>query len=584
MKRTCIICHEPILADSAYCPYCGAKQPDPVPADDTPTIMGASPSLKPEPPLSSADTPPTAPFDSDKTQISPPSARQPAVADADKTVVTPPSISDPRSGFAPSEPIGSFANTPSEPYSPYAPPSQQQPSSYVPAQPYGQPQPPYGQPNYQTPNPNYPPPYPHYPAGQQPYGQMGYGAPQYPPQPQGAKKSNVGKWLIGLGIVLLLGAIGYGIFSATRKATLSSNATATAQVIASRPTSTPRPTRTPQPDIPTATISEDFPTPLPAPDLQTLADAKGRLVYFSSSSFELVTAPASGGAETPLKFDNSLSLYSSTNPFAPDGSKIAIYDQQGNGAIIQVANNDGSNLRDVATLTNTVPYELKWSPDSTKLAFIAADSDDENNSERNVFVVDVNAAELRQVSSGGDVDSAPLAWSTNSQRLLFAQGAEALSLHTVNADGTNDQKHLDTYTYSAAWLPDGRIVYEDFCDQAAFNRGICVLDPASNNVEQLTELGDFSIYDISPDAKWLMLDNYADGSMGLFNLETKEIEQVVPPDTTENTRFRIWSVWSPDLQYVTFRDIDTSTTYAYKVGSKQPPIPFTAESIIAWLP
>ena len=581
----CVVCHASIADDSIYCANCGARQPQrSVGNDDQPTVMGAQPASTP-----AAD---------DRTEALP-ALNLPAAP-----AVTPPFVPPVAPHQAPEVPPSPYAPVGQNygpPTAPYAPPSNAAnptgQSPYAPQPGYGPPAPPfnpYGSPAGQTPYPPqqsgygptpYSPQQPGYGPPAYPPQQPGYNPAAYPPQPnQARKRGGAGRWLIGLGVALLLVAGGFGIYSATRDQTSPTPLVG----LNNSATNTPRPTRTPRPSQPTPT-DEFFNEPtigIPPTVVPALDGAAGGLVYVSSNTYELVAVPASGGSEQALAFADSDPFYIGEGKFAPDGMRAVTYQRKGNGAILTVLSGDGRGTLATTTLTSTVPYELLWSPDSSKVAFIVNDADYNDNSEQNLFVLDATTGELRQVTTSGSLDTSPLAWSRDSTRFVYALAQEATTtLHTINADGSDDQSLVDSFTFGAWWLPDGRIVYEDFCDAASFERGICLLDPASKNIETFQPLGDNSLSGVSPDGTWLMLENYADGSLTLLNRETKATEIVVPPTTTDDEiPLRLWSVWSPDSRYVTFRDSDTYTTYAYEIGSNQSPQPLTTETVIAWLP
>ena len=475
-----------------------------------------------------------------------------------------------------------------QPASPSYPPPPAYPPQYGPPQPgaYNQ----YGAPPGQTPYPQ-PGGYNQYgaPPVQTPYPQPGggYGPPGYPPQaattPRGGK-SNAARWLIGFGLLLLLFAGGFALYEANRGSSpntlVSSNSSATNTP---RPTRTPRVTATPQANARPTARPTDIPLESVTPSLE---GAPGRLVYLSLQSYELLTVPASGGDETPLAFDDPGSFIGDQGKISPDGSKAVAYSREGNGAMFTLSAGDGSNSRETGTLSSTVPYEMVWSPDSSKVAFIATDADSENTSEQNIFVLDAESGEIRQVTTSGYLDTSPLAWSADSAQLVYSVSLpEATTvLHTIGVDGSNERSVIESYAFGAWWLPDGRIIYEDYCDPDTFDRGICLLDPNSGEVATLAPVGDNSLSNISPDGKWAMLENYSNGELSLLNIETLASEIVAPGQTTEEIDYRFWSMWSPDNAYATYRSVDDDITYAYKVGSGEPATPLTSDRLIAWLP
>lgn len=374
-------------------------------------------------------------------------------------------------------------------------------------------------------------------------------------------KFNKTLWLIGLIVIALV--LGLSIMN-NRNTHAPNTPSPASPAIASQQ----------QPIKPTATPSS-APTSVPT---QQIADANGRLIYFSPTSFDLVSAPAKGGDETTLMPDNDMAMqFSNAKSLAPNGKQFAYYQPQNDQIIVQVYDFDSRMVQSVATLTDTQPFELVWSPDSSKLACVAVTRNSPKRAQ-NTLVIDLATKTIQQVSNGHRVEVFPLAWSADSQRLLFVQDDGVLKLHTVNADGSDDQTHIEAEQIMLAqWLPDGRIIYGMTGENV--KHGVYTLDPTTNMVEEIVELADDGLQGVSPDGTWLELS-----SLRLFNLASKKFEQVLPSQTNIYENVRVWSAWSPDLRYVTIYDAVANTTYVYKIGSQQPAIPFRNAQILGWLP
>lgn len=132
------------------------------------------------------------------------------------------------------------------------------------------------------------------------------------------------------------------------------------------------------------------------------------------------------------------------NPrLSPDGRHIAFWGikQQDNSASytedtfeLYVMNADGSNLRYLMD-TRLRYSSLGWSPDSTKIAFSAA----EGETHADIYTIDIRNSNVKKLTEGlakdifGD-------WSPDGQHIVFSRLVEPFSiwqLYIIDADGTN---------------------------------------------------------------------------------------------------------------------------------------------------
>ncbi|ABX02873.1 PD40 domain-containing protein [Herpetosiphon sp.] len=447
--------------------------------------------------------------------------------------------------------------------------------------------------------------------GQGPSTQPNFPLPQYtPPTPPNyaqptAKSKNLGHWLIGGGLALLL--IGGGAGAYYFLGNNDSNNGESGNV-ATGPTWTPIPTKIAEPTEQAAgdplveptseptvepTQGQSDPADQPTPtnesnDLPTQAaggsaptDLTGELIYLDDS-FELVRQTMSTGSVSPLDLGGQ-AYYNDLLSWSPDGKTMAFFVRDGAKTNIYLADGDGSNSRSVIELQNMAPQSLSWSPDSSKFAFITSDIDFETKEDQNLYVYDLASNNEKQLTTTGLIDFDPLSWSPDNQTILFAAGQDGIEFNVINADGSNLAKLADVFTSDAWWTKDSKIIYDDFCDRSNFDRGVCLLDPATGEVETLQKIGDFYLSGISPDANWYMLDNYNDGSLLLINADTGDKELVAPPSSGGSYEVRVWGKWSPDGRYVTYETIGQGT-FIYEIGSGQAAAPFVNGSIMEWLP
>ncbi|XSG75595.1 hypothetical protein ACP8Y2_01080 [Herpetosiphon llansteffanensis] len=540
MAQACVVCRAALADGSVYCSECGSRQPE---TGQSTQALGSD--VFGSQPLPSSDTTDDSPYAPRRSGTQP-------LNDPPTQVVNLPNYQNDSS----TSKLGGFGKEPST-----------QPNFALPQ--YS----PNNQANYQQPN------------YQQPV----------------AKSNKTGRWLIGGGLALVLVAGGAGTYFLVNKDSNGGNS----GNLANAPTWTPLPTNLAQPTEETAanpqveatatsepTQASGNATAEPVPtnessDLPTQAaggsvptDLGGSLIYLED--FNLVRQTLNDGVVLPFDLSD-YNYYSDLLRWSPDGKTMAFYVRDGAKTTIYLANGDGSDVRSVMELQNVAPQSLNWAPDSSKFAFVTSDIDFETKDDQNIYVYDVANSSEKQLTTAGMIDFDPLSWAPDSQTLLFMTGADAIELNTIKADGSNQTKIATVYTADAWWNKDSKIIYDDFCDPGTFDRGVCLLDPATGDVETLQKVGDFYLSGISPDAKWYMLDNYSDGSLLIINADTGDKELVAPPSSADSYEVRVWGKWSPDGRYVTYEAIGKGS-FIYEIGSGKAPAPFVNGSIVEWLP
>jgi TolB protein len=209
--------------------------------------------------------------------------------------------------------------------------------------------------------------------------------------------------------------------------------------------------------------------------------ANGRIS--GNSSKEIFIADYDGANPQRVTANRSLNLSPS---WSPDGTSLAYATYASRFPDIVIQNLSDIRLTRPAGGTELVHNQLpSWSPDGTKLAFSSIRGGANNF---NVYVMNRDGSNLRQLTSGSGMDVSP-AWSPSGAQIVFVSGRSGdPQLYLIGADGTGLQRlpclepHCDRPSWSAA------------INKIAFTCGtpsgfdICLLDMSNtSNVIKLTD-------------------------------------------------------------------------------------------------
>lgn len=175
--------------------------------------------------------------------------------------------------------------------------------------------------------------------------------------------------------------------------------------------------------------------------------------------------------------------------WSPDGETIAFQGVdpltgQFNGLWIAAA--DGSNPRRMPG-TDTSDRAPSWSPDGQSLLF-----ESWRDGTGGLYRVDLASGEVSAVFVHHPVASERPVWSPDGETIAFIlrramNTGEVRYLYLIDADGANPRQVTDLdQVSSAAWSPDGsRLVVA--ASRAPFSSDILLVDPATGEVEPLTQ-------------------------------------------------------------------------------------------------
>jgi len=179
---------------------------------------------------------------------------------------------------------------------------------------------------------------------------------------------------------------------------------------------------------------------------------------------------------------------------------------------IFVTNPQGRHLRNVTRLAGAnVNYGPSWSPDGTKLAFVAAS----HGGALEIVNGDGTGATVVVAVSEPDELGRP-SWSPDGQRLLYSsvRGANLSAVYVVGVDGRNEQKLIDSAT-DPVWSPDGgQIAYLAVQGGA---ESVAVADADGSN-QRVLRSGEslFGHLAWSPDGAWIAFGSRQGTSLHLM--------------------------------------------------------------------
>jgi Tol biopolymer transport system component len=140
--------------------------------------------------------------------------------------------------------------------------------------------------------------------------------------------------------------------------------------------------------------------------------------------------------------------------------KIVFLKQVGTQAQIHTMNIDGTNS---TRLTNSPQNEDApiWSPVPIGNVYKISFSRETSSNIFNIFTIDANGSNERQITTSGFSGGMPAFWSPDGTKLLFVKDHD---IYVINADGTNEQNLTQSSTPEivATWSPDGKIAYSGF--------------------------------------------------------------------------------------------------------------------------
>lgn len=269
------------------------------------------------------------------------------------------------------------------------------------------------------------------------------------------------------------------------------------------------------------------------------------------------------GCDQSSKQTESLNNFHSESLEIDECRKIAfIAEYMSEWREIYVINSDGTDLKQLTNFTNPefgdreMVYDLKWSPDGTKILFCVKNLE---NGYIKTYVID---REGFNKTDFGDYGFDNPQWSPDGKRIVFSSGKDnkldGYEIYVINADGSGLKQLTNNslcnsvfcilYNEDPQWSPDGKriafVTYENPLWPSP--RKIYVMNDDGSHIKILSEKGsDEGNLRWSPDGDSIIFRKY--GRYNIVNSDGSNLEELI---VKEKKMKKKRCYLSPDLKKV----------------------------------
>lgn len=257
--------------------------------------------------------------------------------------------------------------------------------------------------------------------------------------------------------------------------------------------------------------------------------------------------------------------------WSPDGRFIAYVSYETGFANIWITDVKTKESRQVAPADQT-QRSPRWSPDSKRLLFVADDSGKEMY---DIFVVDVAASKVRNLTQTPEYAETYAAWSPDGRAIAFSsrkKEASASEIEVMDVEGedggririlTRDSSPDRTRVISL-WSPADNFIYFDDVAYSYADADIVRVSADGGTPQSVTPPAtdvNYRLADLSPDGKFALISSDAANgwtNVALLDTRTREIRWV----TNEKANF-IAGGFSPNGKQIVFTRDEPLATHLF---------------------
>lgn len=262
---------------------------------------------------------------------------------------------------------------------------------------------------------------------------------------------------------------------------------------------------------------------------------------YDGNSAQIFVMDANG--DNPRNLTNDNGTYFGPD-WSPDGNQLAFVAQATAYSNIYIMDANGENRRQLTSDTSTRQSSPDWSPDGQFIVFNSRQSDDDEGTTSEIYVIDINGGNLTRLTNNEVYDHSPK-WSPDGQYIAYTSKQNDRSeIHIMDANGENQRKLLDTPVnhYGAAWSPDGKTIAFITSADDKYEINLTEVDGSSTQTLLSTTIGIYYAgLSWSPDGRYIA---YVFGSRQASRIHVLDVASKASARLTNADDYA--PVWSPD--------------------------------------